>query len=552
MPKKILAFPVEAVLLALAACLTAGAVLAATTPVDVIAEYREGTVEAAEFESWLAFRGLPDDPATRLEEVRGLLVVKELAGVATERGSADDPAVRGAIRAAEDQLFAAALRRQRAAAVQIDEAEVEALRLGHPEAFTKPRRWRLRNLFKRLPPDASAEALAALRARMEELRAAVVAGADFATLANSESDSETHLRGGLIGNVGPGELQPEVEAAAFALSAGEVSPVLEVSGGLLLLQCERIVEAKAPTPEEARAKIAANLRTMRVREDWEALERDLLEVASPSYDLTRLEQADAELVRYAGGAITRAELDMLLAASVAGRGVEELDAAQIEKFLARAVLERTAAARARELGLAEDPVVARSLPWARRQLLASAELRSRVVDRLEPFSEGEIRKFFDDNPEIFVEPAQFEVSVIRLSFNASTQAEQASLAHDLLRSAAASEEAFAAAARLHSDGPGAADGGYLGWQPKPRLASTGFNLLRALELLSPGEVSRPFQDDGAYWLARLHAAREAAPLSFEAARSKAENRLGNARAQELQADIVAELESALKVELAPR
>jgi len=81
--------------------------------------------------------------------------------------------------------------------------------------------------------------LVASQAAADTLRAQLVAGEDFATLASQQSlDLSTRLAGGDLGWFPKGILtMPEVEAAAFALqNAGDLSPVVHSALGFHIVQ----------------------------------------------------------------------------------------------------------------------------------------------------------------------------------------------------------------------------------------------------------------------------------------------------------------------------
>jgi parvulin-like peptidyl-prolyl isomerase len=91
---------------------------------------------------------------------------------------------------------------------------------------------------------------AAARARAEEALAAVRGGLDFAAAVARYSDGPTKAEGGSLGRIHRGDLAPEIEAAAFALKAGEVSGLIRTSAGFNLIKVDRIwAEPVAPFAE---------------------------------------------------------------------------------------------------------------------------------------------------------------------------------------------------------------------------------------------------------------------------------------------------------------
>jgi parvulin-like peptidyl-prolyl isomerase len=77
------------------------------------------------------------------------------------------------------------------------------------------------------------------RAKADEIMRRLQGGADFAALARAESEDASAARGGDLGAVKVADLAEPLRAAAAALAAGQVSPVLETAAGYVLLKRER-------------------------------------------------------------------------------------------------------------------------------------------------------------------------------------------------------------------------------------------------------------------------------------------------------------------------
>jgi len=86
-------------------------------------------------------------------------------------------------------------------------------------------------------PPVSDEEKRAVRARLEEYRAKILAGDEFAVYAALYSqDPGSAKKGGELGFFERGMMVPEFEAAAFNLKPGELSPIIETKYGFHLLQ----------------------------------------------------------------------------------------------------------------------------------------------------------------------------------------------------------------------------------------------------------------------------------------------------------------------------
>lgn len=105
--------------------------------------------------------------------------------------------------------------------------------------FTKPEQVKARHILVRVASDASEEDRSAARTRIDELRARIVAGADFAEVAKEQSDDGVSgAEGGELGWFPRGKMAPAFEDAAFALQPGALSDVVETPFGFHLIQVE--------------------------------------------------------------------------------------------------------------------------------------------------------------------------------------------------------------------------------------------------------------------------------------------------------------------------
>jgi hypothetical protein len=108
----------------------------------------------------------------------------------------------------------------------------------------------------------AAHILLSSQALADEVRLNIASGADFAQAARTYSqDMSTRAGGGDLGWFARGWLAvPEIEAAAFALAPGEISPVIEASDGFHIV---RTIERDADRPLSAPILEAARTKALR-------------------------------------------------------------------------------------------------------------------------------------------------------------------------------------------------------------------------------------------------------------------------------------------------
>jgi parvulin-like peptidyl-prolyl isomerase len=120
----------------------------------------------------------------------------------------------------------------------VTDEEVHDYYSADPERFAIPEEVHLRQILVRADASASADARARAKARAERLLARARRGDDFAALASQHSDDPSAPSGGDLGFVMRGQISAPLEASAFALAAGELSPLVESAQGFHLLKCE--------------------------------------------------------------------------------------------------------------------------------------------------------------------------------------------------------------------------------------------------------------------------------------------------------------------------
>jgi len=128
--------------------------------------------------------------------------------------------------------------------------------------FKVPEKRRVRHILLTLPPDADEATAERTRARLFAIRQRIVEGADFAALATENSeDSISAARGGDLGELAPGTMDPEFERAAFAVAQGEVSAPVRTRFGYHLIQATEVVPARTRPFDEVREQLTNELRT---------------------------------------------------------------------------------------------------------------------------------------------------------------------------------------------------------------------------------------------------------------------------------------------------
>ena len=122
------------------------------------------------------------------------------------------------------------------------------------------------------------------KAKAEDLRKKLVAGADFAELAKKESDDvESGKNGGDLGAFGHGQMVPEFEKVAFNARPGEITPVVKTQFGYHIIK----VDEKISTPfDTVKANLDKTIRQKKVRDLLDAMKTAAKPTFSDAYFAT--------------------------------------------------------------------------------------------------------------------------------------------------------------------------------------------------------------------------------------------------------------------------
>jgi len=252
-----------------------------TPPADpVVLTVGEEKITKSQFEQIIA--SLPEQSRTQFQNPAGkkrlaeqLAELKTLAHEARAQKLDQTPKVKAEIALQTEQVLARNEFQQMASVVKPDDAALHAYYDAHKADWEqlKARHILIRFQGSQVPAKTGAKDLteAEALAKANELRAKVVAGGDFAKLAEAESDDTgTAQHGGELGVFGKGRMVPAFEKAAFAAEIGKVTePVKSQFGYHLILVEEHSTkpfdevkpEIETKTKPEMAQKALAELKT---------------------------------------------------------------------------------------------------------------------------------------------------------------------------------------------------------------------------------------------------------------------------------------------------
>jgi peptidyl-prolyl cis-trans isomerase D len=141
---------------------------------------------------------------------------------------------------------------------QPTQQEIQQYFNAHQSAYTVPDQARSRHILIKVAPGADAKTDAAAKAKAEALLKQIKAGANFADLAQKNSDDSSKDAGGELGFFKRGATVPEFEKALFSQKIGDTE-IVKSQFGYHILQVEERQTAHSESIDEVRPAIQATL-----------------------------------------------------------------------------------------------------------------------------------------------------------------------------------------------------------------------------------------------------------------------------------------------------
>jgi len=127
------------------------------------------------------------------------------------------------------------------------------------DEFTVTEQVQARHILFRIDAGASEDEIAVRRAEAQLVLDEITAGADFAEMARQHSDDSSSTLGGDLGWFGRGRMTVEFEDAAFALTVGETSDLVQTPFGLHIIRVDGHRPEQVRSFEEVRGQLDQRL-----------------------------------------------------------------------------------------------------------------------------------------------------------------------------------------------------------------------------------------------------------------------------------------------------
>ena len=139
--------------------------------------------------------------------------------------------------------------------LQMTQGQEQAFYNAHKQEFAQPEQVRLSEILIPTPADANYAALAAAKAKADDIEAKLKGGAQFEELAKTESGGSTAAQGGDLGQYKRGALSKVLEDQTFDLPAGQVTAPIRTRQGYVILKVTEHQAAGTPALKDIEPQV---------------------------------------------------------------------------------------------------------------------------------------------------------------------------------------------------------------------------------------------------------------------------------------------------------
>ena len=149
------------------------------------------------------------------------------------------------------------------------DAELQAVYDANKAQLLVPRQYHLAQIFIKNMKGADAGTAAKAQVKLEAVRKALAKhDADFGAIATAESDeTQSAAKGGEIGWLSDGKIQPEIRAQLGTLAKGSVTKPVRLDDGWHILKVLEVKDAYTPGLDEIRPALVQRMRAAREQQN---------------------------------------------------------------------------------------------------------------------------------------------------------------------------------------------------------------------------------------------------------------------------------------------
>jgi hypothetical protein len=389
---------------------------------------------------------------------------------------------------------------------------------------------------------------------MKSIRAEVKTLSSFKQLAIKESNAQSRLQKGLIGNVYSGQFAPSLDKIVMKMQAGELSQVIDLPTGLVLFYCEKNINTPHKTDKQLKEIVTKNLQTELSNQKWQEYQQQLQEKLNLIYHWDIIQNKGQDQATVVGNLLFQLSKQQLLWLLNGYNGSKPLSAFNHKEIVVKVQNYFVNKNIFSQLALDAQDVILSGMKSQYINRITSEVMVMLVAPRLKKLSDKEIQSYYDKHTNQLLTAKTYDLSALGLEINKKNRKKiykkLESIYYDVVTLQADFEQAIEKYSIIDKSFPNL----NLNKLSDKRLSTIfGVRAANSIRLMPPGEISDLIEIGSGYlWIVRLNAIIEPRPYQLSEVRQFIEDKLNSQRADEIQNLISTELLEKQKIILLPK
>ncbi len=432
------------------------------------------------------------------------------------------------------------IKRSIRATVKLDQQQVDDnTAMLMQRQHNKKAKVRLYQIFKNYPLNATAKEIRNINQKMQQIHDQISDLDSFKKFAVAESESQSRLQSGLIGNIAHGKFPPTINDIVMNMKPNQTSDVIIGKQGVLIFYCERIVLPHKQTDQQISERVINTLTNHAVHQAFEKKKQLTINNAHINIDWGAITNAQGQMVaaKSNNAELSNQQLLWLLNGKKGQKELSDFAKKTIENSINNHFLY---AAFYRQLNPTAQKQLEEKSRYLLQQHIASEVMALMIGEQLKIPTETDERNYFEAHHKNYIHKPRFSISAIALKLDpqnkVTSHQHTYQLWYDIAHKKITFKQAFAQYSFLNKKYP---EGYSISLSAVDIPQVFGIEVSRQIKTMQKGDISLPVasEERGIVWILRLDEVIEAKAMTYEEAQKSIHNTLGNKAAKSLQNDI---------------
>lgn len=379
---------------------------------------------------------------------------------------------------------------------------------------------RLYQIYKKYPADINSQLKQQYFKSMQEIRNSISDLESFKKVAQVESDSQSRLRNGLVGNVHHGLFPQKLNDIVMNMKVGEFSDIIKTTNGLMLFYCESHIPAHIFTNKEMEKTVKNTILGYEKKVHWSQFKNNIVDDLNIRIDWSKISSGNSlqKIATSKFSNLSQQEIEWV----INKKGFNKLDENNVTDSLNNYFVSQFLY---NNLNDGQQKILIKKNKQLFVNQVTSEVLFELIHSSFKAPSENMLNQYFIQNNKNYMRPEHYDISFIAVKTTKDNKIEAYNKANTVLNKLKLNPENFGQLSKQYS----VKSKNRVKSISKIKLASFfGIDVSKQIHRLDLNEISKIVEsDNGLLWIIQLNNIEKKRQMTFDEARKIIDKKLGN-------------------------